>query len=124
MRRLAFLLVLGCTGGQTGEITELTACERVTDEVRFASLDADVQRAFEDAAREAVADLRWSDGTRTTLHVTLTRQDVEVERLGVASCAPSWRAPVVLALRAATLAVLTVALFALGLALVALVSAS
>lgn len=99
MRRLAFLLVLGCTGGQTGEITELTACERVTDEVRFASLDADVRLAFEDAAREATADLRWSDGTTTTLQVTLTRQDVEVERLGVASCAPSWRAPVVLALR-------------------------
>ena len=106
MRRLAFLLVLGCTGGQTGEITELTACERVTDELRFASLDADVQRAFEDAAREAVADLRWSDGTSTTLHVTLTRQDIEVERLGVSSCAPSWRAPVVLALHTAYLAAL------------------
>lgn len=99
MRRFAWLLVLGCTGGQTGEITEPTVCERVTDELTLEALAPEVREAFEDGAQSREMLLRWSDESTATLDLSFPQPPRTVERLGTDRCVPTWRAPIVIALR-------------------------
>lgn len=99
MRRFAWLLVLGCTGGQTGEITEPTLCERVTDELTLDALSPELREAFEDGAQSLEMLLRWSDESTAILAISFPEQPRTIERLGTERCVPTWRAPIVMALR-------------------------
>lgn len=91
----------GCSGGQTGEITEPTLCERVTEALSREELPSEIGAAFDAAERPTNAALEWSDadGATTTLHLTLGRDGTAVERLGSDTCPPSWRASFVVQLR-------------------------
>jgi len=84
----------GCSGGQTGEITEPTRCERVTEELSREELPSEVQTAIEAAERAMGAPLEWTDadGAATTLHLSLAHDGTAIERLGDDTCPPSWRA--------------------------------
>ena len=99
MRRFAWLLVLGCTGGQTGEITEPTRCERVTDELTLEALSPTLREAFEDGAQSLEVLLQWSDESTAILAISFPEQPRTIERLGTERCVPTWRAPIVMALR-------------------------
>ncbi|MCU0673057.1 MAG: hypothetical protein MUE69_09740 [Myxococcota bacterium] len=84
----------GCSGGQTGEITEPTRCERVTEEVERAHLPSEIQVALEAAERTTGASLEWidADGAASRLSLSLSHDGTAFERLGDDACPPSWRA--------------------------------
>lgn len=84
----------GCSGGQTGEITEPTRCERVTEEVAREHLPSEIQAAIEAAERTTGAALEWThaDGAASRLSLSLAHDGDAFERLGDDACPPSWRA--------------------------------
>lgn len=92
MRRVLLLLALGCSGGQTGEITEPTRCERVTETVPVTELEAEPSAALETSSAPSSHTLVWNDGSATSLSLTVTRAADTVDRLGAPGCASTWRA--------------------------------
>lgn len=84
----------GCSGGQTGEITEPTRCERVTEEVAREHLPSEIQVALEAAERTTGAALEWTDadGAGSRLSLSLSHDGTALARLGGDTCPPSWRA--------------------------------
>lgn len=96
---LGGLVATGCSGGQTGEITEPTRCERVSENVALEALRPEIREAFGETERAVASDLAWgpqdsSGDATTTLRLTMRREAMTVERLGEAPCAAAWRSPV------------------------------
>lgn len=95
MRPALVLLVLaGCTGGQTGEITELSLCERVVERVPLADLPADTREALDRAIARHETALAWSDGPTTTAVVDPELETDTADRVGPHPCQPIVRVPV------------------------------
>lgn len=92
-RALLALLTFGCTGGQTGEITELTQCEHVAEMVPTLELEAELRTALEASTTPRTYPLAWtSGGDSTSLSLTVTPTADPVARLGIPGCASAWRA--------------------------------
>ena len=90
---LAFLL-LGCAGGQTGEITELSLCERVVERLPIADLPEDTQALLASATESQQAELTWADdGTTTTVELELELDSDLADRIGPGDCASIVRIP-------------------------------
>ena len=94
MRWAIALLALGCAGGQTGEITELTLCERVVERVVIADLPQDERARLASATESREAELRWEDDDTTTQLEIETELDRETaDRIGPADCPSIVRVP-------------------------------
>jgi hypothetical protein len=95
MRPALVLLVLaGCTGGQTGEITELSLCERVVERVPLADLPMHTREALDSATARHETALTWSDGAATVVVADPELATATADRLGPHPCQPVVRVPV------------------------------
>ena len=92
--RWAFgLLLLGCAGGQTGEITELTLCERVVERLPIVDLPEDISDLLASATERREAELRWADDEVTKVELEAELESETADRIGPGDCASLWRVP-------------------------------
>jgi hypothetical protein len=88
------LLALGCEGGQTGEITQLSECERVVARVPIVDLPQDARVLLASATASREAELRWDgDGAITQVEVEASLESETADRIGPGSCASILRVP-------------------------------
>lgn len=84
---LALSGLLGCAGGQTGEITEPSECDAIAETLAFEALPEEARAELEALSgpwREALA---WDAGGETTLELSIRPERAEaVERLGFGGC--------------------------------------
>jgi hypothetical protein len=94
MRRVLALLLLGCAGGQTGEITELSECERVVERLPIADLPEETGQLLASATARHEAELTWSDdGETTQVEIETELESDTADRIGPGMCAPIVRVP-------------------------------
>ena len=94
MRWALALVLLGCAGGQTGEITQLSQCERVVERLPIMDLPEDTQALLENATETREADLRWEDdGSTTRLELETELESETADRIGPGNCASIVRIP-------------------------------
>lgn len=108
MRRVSVvsaLIAAACAGGQTGEITELTACHEAIGVVDVGEASEAGRSALEQlAALTTAADtaLTWEDAGSTPATVAFALTGEPATLLGGAECARPWlEAPVTLTVRTA-----------------------
>lgn len=94
MRWALGLLLLGCSGGQTGEITELSLCERVVERLPIVDLPQDTQALLQSATERREAELSWADdGSSTQLELETELESAMADRIGPGDCQPIVRVP-------------------------------
>jgi hypothetical protein len=94
MRWLLPLLLLGCAGGQTGEITQLSECEHVVERVPIADLSEETRDLLASATERHEADLSWEDdGEETRVEIETELDGDTADRIGPGKCAPIVRVP-------------------------------
>ncbi len=89
MRWLLLLGLVGCTGGQTGEITRLSECDH-TQTVHSLSSLPEVESDVDQSAQPWSGTLTWFDGEETELALDVVRIDDSVEERGFDACL-HWR---------------------------------
>jgi hypothetical protein len=95
MKSALALLLLGCTGGQTGEITELSLCERVVERLPVTDLPAHTREALGAATAPHETELTWSeDGSSSAIVIDAELETETADRIGPHPCAPIVRLPV------------------------------
>lgn len=100
MRWALALLVLGCAGGQTGEITQLTECERVVERLPIVDLPEDQRTLLASATESREAELSWADGgSMTVLEIEIELEIETADRIGPGDCASIVRVPASVHLR-------------------------
>jgi hypothetical protein len=88
------LVALGCAGGQTGEITQLSECERVVERFAIADLPEDARTLLESATASREAELRWEDdGTTTQVELETELESDTADRIGPGDCVSILRVP-------------------------------
>jgi hypothetical protein len=94
MRWALGLLLLGCSGGQTGEITELSLCERVVERLPIVDLPEPTQALLESATKRGETELNWTDdGSTTQVAIETELESESADRIGPGECTPIVRVP-------------------------------
>lgn len=100
---MSALIATACAGGQTGEITDLTACAAPVGTVAV-DQPSDAGRSAREQLAElmtrAEAALAWQDGGSSTLAISFDLSGEPATLLGGPECARPWlEAPVTITLR-------------------------
>jgi hypothetical protein len=93
MRWSLALVLVGCTGGQTGEITTLTMCEELVARVPITELPSETAALLEVALEPKSAELAWVEGDSTAIEVDASTEGETADRLGPYDCAETVRVP-------------------------------